>query len=102
MRCGNALTLRVASCTMNCSGRLAQLVRAPALQLDRQIQLSAAFGVAYIVRAMQFSLSNCTEVAPKKHLYRPSDSAFRMPTVSSIPQTWSDTPASIAGVTRKV
>src|SRR5712675_2441346 len=32
MRCGNALTLPAASCTMNCSGRLAQLVRAPALQ----------------------------------------------------------------------
>src|SRR5947208_4877424 len=32
MRCGNALTLCAPSCTMNCSGRLAQLVRAPALQ----------------------------------------------------------------------
>src|SRR6266478_5769561 len=28
----NVLTLRAARCTMNCSGRLAQLVRAPALQ----------------------------------------------------------------------
>src|ERR1700676_211000 len=32
LRCGNALTLRAASCTMISSGRLAQLVRAPALQ----------------------------------------------------------------------
>src|SRR5712691_7566290 len=30
--CCNSLTLCAASCTMNCSGRLAQLVRAPALQ----------------------------------------------------------------------